>query len=127
MNVVNFFPKGVASGDPDDTAYFVDATAIRPGRAATLTVEVARDADFRSVVARARAPVLAEADWTCRVLVGGLLPATTYWYRFTDNNGEGSRVGRTITAPTETTRARSASPSCRATASTKARRMPFAG
>ena len=50
-----------------------------------LTVEVARDADFRRVVATAHAPVLAAADWTCRVLVGGLLPATVYWYRFTDD------------------------------------------
>jgi alkaline phosphatase D len=35
--------------------------------------------------------VLAAADWTCRALVGGLLPATTYWYRFTDDSGAGSR------------------------------------
>jgi len=44
-------------------------------------------------------PVLAAADWTCRALVGSLLPATTYWYRFTDDSGAGSRIGRTITAP----------------------------
>ena len=33
------------------------------------------------------------------MLVGGLKPATIYWYRFTDDDGEGSRIGRTITAP----------------------------
>jgi alkaline phosphatase D len=33
------------------------------------------------------------------VLVGGLKPARTYWYRFTDSEGNGSRIGRTITAP----------------------------
>jgi alkaline phosphatase D len=33
------------------------------------------------------------------VLIGGLKPARTYWYRFTDAEGNGSRVGRTITAP----------------------------
>ena len=33
------------------------------------------------------------------MLVGGLKPARTYWYRFTDADGNGSRVGRTITAP----------------------------
>ena len=94
------FPQGVASGDPDD--HSVVLWTRRPfdqGERQALTVEVARDADFRSVVARARAPVLAAADWTCRALVGGLLPATTYWYRFTDDSGAGSRVGRTITAP----------------------------
>ena len=34
-----------------------------------------------------------------RVLVGRLKPAHIYWYRFTDADGNGSRVGRTITAP----------------------------
>src|SRR5262249_42192666 len=29
----------------------------------------------------------------------GLAPARVYWYRFTDEEGNGSRVGRTITAP----------------------------
>ena len=97
------FPQGVASGDPDD--HSVVLWTRRPfdqGERQALTVEVARDADFRIVVARARAPVLAAADWTCRALVGGLLPATTYWYRFTDDSGAGSRVGRTITAPRAT-------------------------
>ena len=44
-------------------------------------------------------PVSKESDWTCRVLVGGLKPARVYWYRFTDRQGSGSRIGRTITAP----------------------------
>ena len=94
------YPQGVASGDPDD--HSVVLWTRRPfdqGERHELTVEVARDADFRRVVATARAPVVAAADWTCRALVGGLLPATTYWYRFTDDSGVGSRIGRTITAP----------------------------
>ena len=33
------------------------------------------------------------------MLVGGLKPAHVYWYRFADSEGNGSRVGRTITAP----------------------------
>ncbi len=41
----------------------------------------------------------AASDWTCRVLVGGLKPSREYWYRFVDANGEGSRLGRTMTAP----------------------------
>src|SRR6185437_9200536 len=94
------FPHGVASGDPDD--HSVVLWTRRPfgdGEQHALTLEVARDEDFRSVVATAHAPVLAAADWTCRALVGGLLPSTTYWYRFTDDSGAGSRIGRTITAP----------------------------
>jgi alkaline phosphatase D len=41
------------------------------------------------------------ADWTCRVLVGGLKPSRVYWYRFSDPDGNGSRIGRTITAPND--------------------------
>jgi alkaline phosphatase D len=33
------------------------------------------------------------------VLAAGLKPATVYWYRFVDTKGDGSRIGRTITAP----------------------------
>ena len=97
------YPQGVASGDPDD--HSVILWTRRPfsiGERHRLTVEIALDADFRSVVASARAPILAAADWTCRVLAGGLMPATTYWYRFTDDSGAGSRAGRTITAPLPT-------------------------
>ncbi|MBX3566248.1 MAG: alkaline phosphatase D family protein [Sphingomonas sp.] len=94
------YPQGVASGDPDD--HSVVLWTRRPfseGARHELTVEVALDAEFRRVVATAKAPVLAAADWTCRAMVGGLSPATIYWYRFSDDSGAGSRVGRTITAP----------------------------
>ena len=78
----------------------VDPAPLSRGRApASLTVEVAEDEAFRRVVAHAPAPVWPAADWTARVLVGGLKPARTYWYRFTDEEGNGSRIGRTITAP----------------------------
>jgi alkaline phosphatase D len=64
-----------------------------------LTAELAEDEQFSRVVATASTPVSAASDWTCRVLVGGLKPNRVYWYRFTDSEGFGSRVGRTITAP----------------------------
>ncbi len=94
------YPQGVASGDPDP--HSVILWTRRPfdqGARQLLTVEVAEDEAFRRVVAHAPAPVSPESDWTTRVLVGGLKPARTYWYRFTDADGNGSRVGRTITAP----------------------------
>lgn len=96
----DLFPEGIASGDPD--AHSVILWTRRPFEQGTrhiLTVEVAEDEAFRRVVAHAPAPVSAAADWTSRVLVGGLKPARTYWYRFTDAEGNGSRIGRTITAP----------------------------
>ena len=94
------YPQGVASGDPDE--HSVVLWTRRPfdtGDRHDLTVEVAGDPDFRNVVAKARLPVVAAADWTCRVIIGGLSPATVYWYRFADDSGGGSRIGRTITAP----------------------------
>jgi len=96
----DLFPEGVASGDPDPNSMILWTR--RPygqGERQILTVEVAEDPDFRRVVAHAPAPVLKESDWTARVLVGGLKPAHSYWYRFADSEGNGSRVGRTITAP----------------------------
>ena len=66
---------------------------------ASLRVEVASDAAFEKVVATATATVTSASDWTCRILVGGLQPSHEYWYRFTDAQGNGSRVGRTLTAP----------------------------
>ncbi len=66
-----------------------------------LVVEVARDREFDRVVARTHARISAGSDWTCRVLVGGLQASTEYWYRFTDRDGDGSRIGRTRTAPAE--------------------------
>ena len=96
----DLYPEGVASGDPD--AHSVILWTRRPfdqGTRHILTVEVAEDEAFRRVVASTPAPVSAASDWTARVLVAGLKPSRTYWYRFTDSEGNGSRVGRTITAP----------------------------
>jgi alkaline phosphatase D len=96
----DLYPQGVASGDPDP--HSVILWTRRPyaqGTRQPLTVEVAEDEAFHRVVAQAQAPVSSAADWTARVLIGGLEPARVYWYRFTDADGNGSRVGRTITAP----------------------------
>src|SRR4051812_7771733 len=94
------YPEGVASGDPDPTSVILwTRRPFASGDRHVLTVEVAEDEAFRRVVAQASAPVSPAADWTTRVLVGGLKPAHVYWYRFTDAEGNGSRTGRTITAP----------------------------
>jgi alkaline phosphatase D len=95
------FPQGVASGDPQADSVMLWTRAAGQGAplVVRLTVEVAEDAGFERVVAAQPTRALAEADHTCRVLVGGLRPATTYFYRFTDEQGRGSRIGRTRTAP----------------------------
>src|SRR6187455_805161 len=96
----DLYPEGVASGDPDPHSVILwTRRAFDRGTKHTLTVEVAEDEGFRRVIAHAPAPVSAASDWTTRVLVAGLEPAHIYWYRFTDADGNGSRLGRTMTAP----------------------------
>lgn len=63
-----------------------------------VTWEVARDLDFRHVVARGVVHAAAERDYTVKVDAGGLLAGTTYWYRF-HVQGLASPVGRTRTLP----------------------------
>ena len=70
--------------------------------ASRLIAEVAEDPEFARVVATSEAALSAETDWTVRVLAAGLKPGSVYWYRFTDEHGYGSRVGRTMTAPART-------------------------
>ncbi|MBV9888554.1 MAG: alkaline phosphatase D family protein [Acidobacteria bacterium] len=99
----DLYPEGVASGDPDSHSVLLwtRRATIDEAFIDKLHVEVAEDEKFERVVASTDAPISRDADWTCRVLVGGLKPRHVYWYRFTDKLGEGSRVGRTITAPDE--------------------------
>ena len=99
----DLYPQGVASGDPDaDSVLLWTRRPYADGRdSAMLIVEVAEDAAFTRVIATASAKVQAASDWTCRVLVGHLPPAGEYWYRFVDEAGNGSRIGRTLTAPAD--------------------------
>src|SRR4026209_571176 len=96
----DLYPQGVASGDPDSHSVILwTRHPFAQGTRQLLTVEVAEDEAFRRVIAHAQAPVSSAADWTARVLIGGPEPARTYRDRGTATDGNGSRVGRTITAP----------------------------
>src|SRR5262245_37367915 len=96
----DLFPEGVASGDPhpDSVLLWTRRPPVNGDTSKRLTVEVAEDERFTRVIATAQANLTEASDWTCRVLAAGLKPARAYWYRFTDEEGNGSRVGRTITA-----------------------------
>jgi alkaline phosphatase D len=97
------FPQGVGSGDPDANSVILwtrrepDAGA----KAYRLSVQVALDPEFRKIAARGSTTVDGGTDWTARFLAAGLKPSQEYWYRFTDESGAGSRIGRTLTAPAE--------------------------
>lgn len=92
----DLYPQGVASGDPHSDSVLLWTR--RPD-AKQLLCEVAEDASFKRVVTTTSSTLSADSDWTCRVLAAGLAPSRVYWYRFTDDQGFGSRIGRTITAP----------------------------
>ena len=98
----DLYPQGVASGDPDATSVILWTR--RPpdiSRSNQLTVEVASDPQFKRIVATGISPISENTDWTCRFLAAGLQPDGEYWYRFIDENGNASRIGRTLTAPAD--------------------------
>ncbi len=98
----DLYPEGVASGDPAHDSVMLWTRRPFEGRtSARLLVEVAEDPAFRRVVSATSITILAEADWTARVLAAGLKSGRAYWYRFTDSEGNGSRIGRAITAPAD--------------------------
>src|SRR5215472_14181054 len=98
----DLFAEGVASGDPTfDSVILWTRRAWEGGGEHRLHVEIAEDEAFRKVVASEPAIVSAASDWTTRVLVTGLRPARVHFYRFIDESGSFSRIGRTITAPAE--------------------------
>jgi len=99
------FPQGVASGDPRATsvvlwtrAALASAGAIGSNFPAIIVrVQVFTDADRTLLVVDKKLAANAVADHTVRVLVTGLAPATTYYYRFTA--GADRIDGQTRTAP----------------------------
>src|SRR5690349_15276552 len=61
----NFYPEGVASGDPDPHSVILwTRRPFQGGGRQMLTLEVAEDQAFNRVVAQARAPISADSDWT---------------------------------------------------------------
>ncbi len=96
-----FFPQGVASGDPtaDGVILWTRRPPVNENSARKLIVEISVSADFKKILAGGTANISAESDWTCRFLATGLKPGSEYWYRFVDEHGFASRVGRTVTAP----------------------------
>jgi len=94
------FPQGVASGlhSAGEVVLWTRANPAVAGETATLRWEVAEDDGFGPVVASGPVTAAAASDHTVKVLVGGLSPDRSYWYRFRHTAGD-SPVGRARTLP----------------------------
>ncbi|MBO9545935.1 alkaline phosphatase D family protein [Caulobacter sp.] len=94
------FTHNVASGEPGPDSMLLWTRYVPMSDGVTrLEAEVALDPDFAKVVAGGVVRTGAYRDWTAKITVDGLKPATVYWYRFIAPNGERSPVGRTKTLP----------------------------
>ncbi len=99
----DLFPQGVASGDPtaNSVILWTRRPPVKDNAAKKLIVEISTTPDFRKILAGGTANISAESDWTCRFFATGLKPNREYCYRFIDEHGFASRIGRTITAPSD--------------------------
>lgn len=98
-----YFPQGLASGDPQPDAVMLWTRVERTGCATSapveLQVQLAEDEGFTKLLVERGVQATSEADHTVRVLVQGLKPDTTYYYRFRAGADETPFIGRTRTAP----------------------------
>src|SRR5690606_33037733 len=98
------FQHGVASGDPlaDAVILWTRVTppdeALASGAVVDVDYRVASDPGMTELVASGTAQAGAESDYTVKLDVSGLEPATTYYYDFGAFRAR-SPVGRTKTLP----------------------------
>ncbi len=89
------FSYGVTAGDATDSAFIAWTRTDGPG---AVTIDVATDPDFTTIVHTDSLPPDGPADNAVRTDVTGLSADTQYYYRFTQG-GQTSRTGRIRTAP----------------------------
>lgn len=94
------FTHGVASGDPLQNAVIIWTRALPSNTAVSADIvwEIATDSEFANLVASDHAVAKASQDFTVKVDVKGLKPASRYFYRFRSANAT-SEVGQTKTLP----------------------------
>lgn len=93
------FGFGVASGDPlSDRVILWTRVNLPTDQPVAVGWEVATDGLFSNLVQSGTAVTTASQDYTVKVDVTGLLPASTYFYRFRHGD-QVSAIGRTRTLP----------------------------
>jgi alkaline phosphatase D len=99
------FYHGVASGDPLENGVII-WTRITPeanNDPITVTWQMATDPQLTNIIQTGTSTTNADQDFTVKVDVANLQPATTYYYNFTAPDGSTSLTGRTRTARTTNT------------------------
>ena len=81
------FPESVASGDPRADSVVLWTRLDTPDMPDALQVEVATDDSFDNVVVTRALVAEEQYDYVVKVLVDGLEPYTTYYYRFVYGSG----------------------------------------
>lgn len=92
------FRHGVASGDPRADRVLLWTRVSGGSGEVAVRWTVSTNLAFSQIVARGELPTGAARDFTVKVDVAGLRPATTYYYRFEALGGR-SAIGRTRTLP----------------------------
>jgi alkaline phosphatase D len=92
------FPQGVASGFPYPTSSVLWTRLGEVGRTCRFKLEVAKDPDFKKIVAERIVTARADRDFTARVRVNKLKPDNEYSYRVHTKHKH-SPVGRFRTGP----------------------------
>jgi len=91
------FEEGVMSGEPTPTGITLWSRLRGVSGRVAAELEVARDRDFRRVVARRRLTTTGEVDHGFKARLSGLKPHEQYYYRFS-TAADDSAVGRFRTA-----------------------------
>ena len=94
------FTHDVASGEPGPDSVML-WTRYVPAAGATgrLNWEVARDPRFTRKLAEGEVVATPERDWCVKPVATGLPSGEWFFYRFRDNTGQASPIGRTRTLP----------------------------
>ena len=97
-NPDSVFQHGVASGDPDHSSVVLWTRLTTTASVAECEWEIAENPTFDHTLQRGRSATGQQRDHTVKVVVDGLKPGATYYYRFRAG-AQTSPVGRTRTLP----------------------------
>ena len=105
-----YFNYSVASGDADTNSVII-WTKLDSYSKAEVIYEISEDSSFNKIIKSGKVITDSSRDWTIKVLIDGLEPGKTYFYRFKYKD-KYSPIGKTKTLPRETNHFRIALLSC---------------